>query len=90
MDRRPSPTTESVSILGESAAISPRTSTSVDTPSATVTPVRPQSQRPAIEIGTSTRTAPTAIGMSKRVRCITNSSGYVIENAAHATIHGDR
>src|SRR5207247_839385 len=38
----------------------------------------------------STATAAMASGSSSRVRCITNTSGYVIRNAAFATIQGDK
>ena len=52
-ESRPSPITVNQSILGASEAISPSTTSSVEILSATVTPVRPQSERPTIEIGTS-------------------------------------
>ncbi len=89
-ESRPSPTTVRASMRGASDAINPSTSSRVAMPRATVTPVSPQSARPAIEIGTSTTTPASASGISNRVRCMTNRSGYVIENAAFATIHGDR
>ena len=89
-DNRASPRAVTVSMRSESDAINASTNRQAEMPRATVTPVSPHSERHTIEIGMSTTNAETAIGRSNWVRCMTNISGYVIENAALATIQGDR